>query len=70
VWQVTGAAYPLLADPAHRVAEAFGVYNLFNDNLAVPSVFVIDTDGRIVWHYVGKNSGDRPGAQAILEQLP
>ena len=70
VRKVTGATYPVLADPAHRVAEAFGVYNLFNDNLAAPSVFIIDTDGRIVWSHVGRNSGDRPNAQTILEHLP
>ena len=70
VRQVTGATYPLLADPTHHVAEAYGVYNLFNDGIAAPSVFVIDTDGRIVWSHVGRNSGDRPNAQTILEHLP
>ncbi|HEY73542.1 MAG: hypothetical protein DRI81_12125 [Chloroflexi bacterium] len=70
VRKVTGATYPVLADPVHRAAESYGVYNLFNDNLAAPSVFVIDTDGRIVWSHVGKNGSDRPGEQAILEQLP
>jgi peroxiredoxin len=65
----TGATYPLLADPAHRVAEAYGVYNLLGDALAAPAVFVIDADGRIVWHHVGQDPGDRPGVQTILEQL-
>lgn len=70
VRQVTGAAYPLLADPDHRVAEAYGVYNLFNDGIAAPSVFVIDTDGRILWSYVGQSSTDRPSAQTVMEHLP
>ncbi len=64
------AKYPVLADPAHRVAEAYGVYNLFNDKLAAPAVFVIDTDGRIVWSHVGRNGNDRAGAGTILKQLP
>lgn len=68
--QRAGISYPMLADPKHRVAEAYGVYNLLGDGLAAPAVFVIDTDGRIVWHYVGQHPSDRPRIQAILEQLP
>jgi peroxiredoxin len=68
--QATGATYPLLADPAHRVAEAYGVYNLLGDGLAAPSVFVIDADGHIAWNHVGQHPGDRPSAQTVLEQLP
>jgi len=68
--QATGATYPLLADPAHRVTEAYGVYNLLGDGLAAPSVFVIGTDGHIAWSHVGQHPGDRPSAQTILEQLP
>jgi len=60
----------MLADSKHKVAEAYGVYNLLGDGLAAPAVFVIDTDGRIVWSYVGRNSSDRPNTQAILEHLP
>ena len=68
--QTTGATYPLLADPAHQAAEAYGVYNLLGDGLAAPAVFVVDTDGRIVWSRVGWYPGDRPSAQTILEHLP
>lgn len=69
--QSAGVRYPMLADPAHSVAEAYGVYNLLGDGLATPAVFVVDTDGRIVWRHVfGRDPGDRPGAQAILEHLP
>ncbi|MEA3375104.1 MAG: redoxin domain-containing protein [Chloroflexota bacterium] len=62
--------YPLLADPQHAVAEAFHVYDLFGDGLAAPSVFVIDTDGTIVWSYVGQGPGDRPSAQTVLNHIP
>jgi len=68
--QRAGIQYPMLADPEHRVAEAYGVYNLLGDGLAAPAVFVIGTDGRIVWSQVSLNPGDRPGAQTILEHLP
>jgi peroxiredoxin len=70
VRQVVGAAYPMLADPAHQVTEAYGVYNLLGDGLAAPAVFVIDADGRIVWSHVGWSPADRPSAQTILEHLP
>jgi peroxiredoxin len=67
--QSTQATYPMLADPMHKVAEAYGVYNLLGFNLATPSVFVIERDGRIVWHYIGQNSLDRPAAENVLKQL-
>ncbi len=70
VRQATGAAYTMLADPEHKVAEAYGVYNLLGDGLAAPSVFVVDTNGDILWSYVGSNSGDRPSVAQILEHLP
>ena len=64
------APYPMLADPDHRVAEMYGVYNLLGDNLAAPAVFVIDTDGQIIWSHIGQEIGDRPAAVDILAQLP
>ncbi len=66
----TKATYPMLADPEHQVAGAYGVYGLLGDKYAAPSVFIIGADGRIVWNYVGESSNDRPDAQTILEHLP
>jgi len=68
--QTIGAPYPLLADPDHRVAQAYGVYDLLGDGYAAPSVFVIDPAGRIVWSYVGQDPHDRPSAEEILSHLP
>jgi peroxiredoxin len=62
--------YPLLADPDHQVAEAFNVYDVLGDGLAAPSVFVIDTDGTIVWSYVGQSPGDRPSITVVLKHVP
>ena len=67
--QTVNAAYPMLTDPDHQVAEAYGVYNLLGDQLAAPSVFIIGADGRIVWSHVGQNATDRPGVSKILEKL-
>ena len=65
-----GVSYPMLADSEHQVSEAYGVYDLFKDGLAAPAVFVVDTDGRVVWGYVGQRTDDRVSAQTILEHLP
>lgn len=70
VRQTTRATYPMLADHAHEVATAYGIYSLLGDGLAAPAVFVIETDGRIVWSHVGWSSSDRPSVQTILEHLP
>ncbi len=64
------APYPLLADPDHQVAEAYGVYNLLGDGLAAPAVFIINADGQLLWSYVGQGIGDRPAATDILAHLP
>ncbi len=64
------APFPMLADADHRVAEAYGVYNLLEDGYAAPAVFVIGRDGRIAWSYVGRAADDRPSTQQILDHLP
>ncbi len=68
--QRVGLTYPMLADPDHAVSEAYGVYNVYGDGLAGPAVFVIDTDGHIVWHYIGSDPYGQSSVQTILEQLP
>lgn len=70
VAQVTGASFPLLADPDHKVADAYKVYNLLGDGIATPAVFIIDRSGNIVWSYIGQNTDDRPSSQTILKNLP
>ncbi len=63
-----GAPFPMLADPDHRAAEMYGVYNLLGDGLAAPAVFVLK-DGVIRWSYVGQNPADRPPVAEILAHL-
>ena len=62
--------YPMFGDPDHAVASAYDVYDILGDRLAVPAVFVIDSDGHIVWSYIGQDSQDRPTAADILAHLP
>lgn len=68
MWASIGAPFPMLADPNHRAAEAYGVYNLFGDGLAAPAVFVLK-DGAIRWSYVGQSPTDRPPVAEILGHL-
>jgi len=67
---ITGAAFPILADPDHTIATAYGVFNLLGDGAAAPAVFIINPSGQIVWQYIGQNSSDRPAPQTILDHLP
>jgi len=68
--ELVGASFPILADPGHQAADAYGVYNLLGDGIATPAVFIIDRAGQIVWSYIAKDANDRPAAQAILQHLP
>jgi peroxiredoxin len=63
--QRSAITYPMLADSEHQVSETYGVYNLENNGLAAPSIFIIASDGYIVWSEIGE-----PSAQTILEHLP
>lgn len=68
--QLVRAEYPILADVNHATADAYGVFNLLNDGVATPSVFIIDPAGRITWSYVGQSSTDRPAPTEILAHVP
>lgn len=69
IMELSGATFPLLADPDHAVTAAYGVYDLFGDGRAAPATFIIDQDGTIAWAYVGKDNNDRPSSEMLLEQL-
>ena len=60
--------FPLLHDEAARVADAYGV-RMAIEELAIPSVFVVDRDGAIAWRHVGEYVPDRPTPDAVLAAL-
>ena len=68
--QIIGASFPILSDPTHAVADAYGVFNLLNDGVDTPSVFIVDPAGRIVWSHIGKDASDRPNSAEVLAHLP
>jgi len=68
--QALGIPYPMVADTDHHVSEAYGVYDLLGDGYAAPAVFVIDSQGRILWSHIGQGPQDRPSVEEILTHLP
>lgn len=60
--------FPLLADPGCEVIRQFGVYDRLHD-MALPSVLLIDPDGRVAWKHVGTDITDRPEADALLNEV-
>ncbi len=61
--------FPLLSDfePKGEVARAYGVYRK-GEGVTERALFVIDSDGRIVWSYVSPIEVN-PGADGILSAL-
>ncbi len=55
----------ILSDAEMRAIDAFGVANSAHD-LALPSVIILGSDGRIAWRYVGKATKDRPTLATVL----
>ncbi len=62
-----GITFPLLRDDGLKVAIAYGVA-MKGEEIAVPAVFVINRDKKIVYVHVGESVTDRPGASTILEE--
>jgi peroxiredoxin len=63
-----GLRFPLLADPSAAVIERYGV-RMAHEELAVPAVFVIRSDGTIAWRFVSERVPDRPTNDGVLEVL-
>jgi mycoredoxin-dependent peroxiredoxin len=65
-------AIPLLSDPAHSVATAYGAWKPIpggstDDGAALHGTFVVDRDGTIRWAYLGDRPFDDVGA--LLAEL-
>jgi peroxiredoxin len=59
--------FPLLSDPTLEVAARYGVAMRGRD-IAVPSVFIVDREGRVVFSKIGENVVDRPTTEQLLER--
>lgn len=58
-------AWPVLLDKDLSAVELLDIAA----NLAAPSTFIINKQGKVVYSYVGANRTDRPSARAILAEL-
>ena len=58
----------LLSDPDMDVISAYGVMDKENDT-AVPSVFVINQQGNIIWKHVGEAIFLRPTSKKIIQEI-
>jgi peroxiredoxin len=57
--------FQLLLDTECKACDRLGI----RDDLAKPSTYILDTQGNLVYAYVGETSTDRPSVKAILGQL-
>jgi peroxiredoxin len=62
---VTAAPFPVLLDRDCAACDTLGI----RDDLAKPSVYVLDKRGNVVYAYVGETMTDRPSVKALLAQL-
>jgi peroxiredoxin len=60
--------YPILSDVYRNFIKQYGVLHP-TENIARPSMFVVDKQGRIAWKYVGTDASDRPPITTVLQQL-
>jgi peroxiredoxin len=66
----TGAKYQILSDSERKVIRSYGVLNAKEHNgIAHPAVFIIDKEGLIRYMHVGKDPGDRPEDQTIIDEI-
>ncbi len=61
-----GIRFPLVADPGLAIARTYGVDD---GEVAVPAIFVVDSERRIRWRYIGERPSDRPASARVIEAL-
>ena len=64
-----GIQFPLAYDVSTAVPRQWDRFNNFDTELADAAIYVIDTDGRLVWQSIGDNYQHQVSADEIIEQL-
>lgn len=57
--------FPVLLDVELKAVDKLGI----RKNLSKPATYLLDRNGRVQFAYVGNSLADRPGIQAMLDQL-
>ena len=66
----SGATFPFLyTTKSQAVPQSYNVYNLHDDGVAAPALFIVDKNGKIAFEYIGKDIGDRPDSEIVLAEL-
>ena len=63
-----GLPFDLLHDEGLRASSAY-VVAMEGQDIAVPSIFILDTTGVVKFSHVGENMADRPNALTLLQVL-
>ena len=63
-----GLAFRLISDTTLELAAAYGVRQA-DKEAALPSIFVLDAEGKVHWRSVGDNIVRRPTVEDILAQV-
>ncbi len=61
--------FPVLADPGHRVFDAYGVHRRLLSLGQRPAVYVVDHNGRIRYAHVGRQQWEIPPSSRVLAVL-
>jgi peroxiredoxin len=61
----TPVPFAILLDENFQAVDKLGI----RADLAKPSTYIVDKQGKVVFAYVGATSTDRPSVKAVLEQL-
>ncbi len=66
--------FSIVADEQAKISKDYNVfgkpidYDTIKIELAIPSTYLIDRNGKIVWRYIGTKT-DRPKIQEILDAI-
>jgi len=66
--------FPIISDDQAKISKDYNVfgrpidYDTIKSELAIPSTYLIDRNGKIVWRYIGTKT-DRPKIQDILNAI-
>ena len=66
--------FSIIADDQAKISKDYNVfgipidYDTIKSELAIPSTYLIDRNGKIVWRYIGTKT-DRPKIQDILDAI-
>jgi peroxiredoxin len=71
--------FPILADVSDKVGNLYGVFGMpsnpaenepANTLSDYPSIFIVGSDRKLIWQYIGTKDDDRPQLSQILSHLP